>query len=111
MQLPISGLVQCLMGKPVKSEARAIYLSEWLDAFKMKVIDAAKIAGCSQGYLSNIMRGERPNVNVLYLLRLSEAMQITVNDFYRKPPSVTQLAPLTDLSPQARQAIMNRKRG
>lgn len=98
------------MGKVPKTAPREIFLGEWLDNFEIGRSEAARIAGCTQGYISNIARGARENVNALYLLRLSEHMHITINDFYRRPPSVTQLAPLADLSPAARQAVLDRKR-
>jgi transcriptional regulator with XRE-family HTH domain len=109
MSLRVNGLVKCGMAKPAKPTPREIFLGQWLDSFEISRSEAARIAGCTQGYISNIARGARENVNALYLLRLSEHMHVTVNDFYRKPPSVSQLAPLADLSPAARQAILSRK--
>jgi hypothetical protein len=61
---------------------RTIYLGDWLKEKGIKVGEAAKIACCDQPYISNICAGRRSNINVLYLLRLSEFMGMTVNDFY-----------------------------
>jgi len=98
------------MAKRSNTEAREIFLGEWLKHFDIGPTEAAKIAGCTQSYISNISRGARTNINALYLLRLSERMEVNVNDFFRPLPSQAQLAPLTKLSPKAQAAILNPKR-
>jgi len=110
--LRVNALVKCRMRnlpKPRPDDPPEIFLGAWLKTFEIGPTEAAKIAGCTQSYISNISAGKKPNINVLYLLRLSEAMGVTINDFYRKPPTVTQLAPLADLSAAARTAIVTRK--
>jgi len=103
------GLVQCGMGKRPKPQTRDIFLGAWLDHFGLSRSEAARIAGCGQPYISNIVSGSRKNVNALYLLRLSEHLEVSVNDFYRRPPSKAEINALANLSPRAQTAILNPK--
>jgi transcriptional regulator with XRE-family HTH domain len=86
-----------------------IYLGDWLEFFGLKVTDAAKIAGCSQGYLSNIIANRRTSVNIKFLLKLSDHLGVNINDFYRRLPSRSHLNALKDLSPKAQAAILSRQ--
>lgn len=96
------------MGKLSDEEPPSIYLGQWLEEFKMDNAAAAEAAGCDQSYISNIVANRKPNVNVLYLLRLSNSMGVTVNDFYRKLPTKASLAALKDLSPKAQATLLAR---
>lgn len=107
---PANGLVPYGMGKARKAAPREIFLGEWLAQFELGPTKAARIAGCSQGYISNIAAGLRTNVNALYLLRLSEHMKITINDLFRKPPPIAHVESIESLSPEARTAILSRHR-
>lgn len=98
--------IECGMGKIANDEPPTIYLGAWLEEFEMDNGVAAEAAGCDQSYISNIVANRKPNVNVLYLLRLSEKMGVTVNDFYRKLPSRSHLAALKDLSPKAQATLL-----
>jgi len=100
--------IEWAMGKHDNEDARPIYLGQWLEEFQMDNGKAAEIAGCDQSYISNIVANRKPNVNVLYLLRLSEEMGVTVNDFYRKLPGKASLAALKDLSPKAQATLLAR---
>lgn len=100
--------IQCGMGKQAKNDPPPIYLGDWLDEFEWDNGRAAEAAGCDQSYISNIVANRKPNVNVLILLRLSEKMGVTINDFYRKLPNKTQLAALKDLSPKAQATLLAR---
>ena len=97
------------MAKRSDDEVPEIYLGDWLKFFEVGYTEAAKIAGCGQSYISNIAAGRKPNINVLYLLRLSERLEVNINDFYRPLPSQSQLVALKKLSPKAQAAILSRK--
>lgn len=98
------------MGKHDDEEPPEIFLGQWLTFFEKDVTEAAAEAGCSQGYISNIIANRKPNVNVLYLLRISEWLGVTINDFYRPLPKKSELATLQELSPQAQKAILEKQR-
>jgi plasmid maintenance system antidote protein VapI len=97
------------MQKDASKDPLDIHLAEWLEFFQVGPSEAARIAGCSQGYISNIMAGRKKDINVLYLLKLSDHFGITVNDFYRPLPSKAQLNTLKSLSPRAQASILARQ--
>lgn len=90
------------MAKHEPDEQTEIFLGQWLDFFGMSVTEAARVAGCKQSYISNIIANRKTNVNVLYLLRISEALSVNVNDFYRPLPKKSELRALKELSPKPR---------
>ena len=98
------------MGKKADVAPPKIYLGDWLDEFEIKNGAAAEMAGCDQSYISNIMAGRKKNINALYLLRLSEAFDLNINDFFRPLPSQSQITALQGLSPKAQAAILNPKK-
>lgn len=104
------GSLQCLMAKQPESDTREIFLGDWLEHFEIGPTEAAKIAGCSQSYISNISRGVRKNINALYLLKLSEHLEININDFFRPLPSQSHINSIKALSPRARDAVLTRGR-
>lgn len=97
------------MSKPNDDDAPDIYLGAWLELFDLPIGEAAKIAGCGQSYISNIVANRKSNVNVLYLLKLSDHLGVTVNDFYRPLPNRSQLNALKGLSPKAQATILARQ--
>ena len=102
--------IQCGMGKLADEEPPEIHLGQWLGEFKLDNAAAAAAAGCDQSYISNIVANRKTNINVLYLLKLSESMGVTVNDFYRKLPGKASLAAIKDLSPKAQATLLARSR-
>lgn len=98
------------MAKKSVDEVPEIYLGEWLKHFGIGPTEAAKIAGCSQSYISNIIAGRKPNINALYLLKLSDHMEVNVNDFFRPLPSQSQLKTLGQLSSKGQAAILTRQK-
>lgn len=98
------------MSKKPESNGREIYLGAWLKHFDMGPTEAARIAGCSQSYISNISAGRKKNINALILLKLSEHFEININDFFRPIPSQSQMAAFEELSPKARASLLNNRR-
>ena len=103
-------LVQCSMGKRQKPQPRDIFLGAWLDYFGLSRSEAARIAGCGQPYISNIVSGDRKNVNAMYLLLLSEHLGISINDFYSRPPAAAAIDQIAHLSPAAQAAVLGARR-
>lgn len=97
------------MAKDLSEDSPEIFLGDWLEFFEVGITEAAGIAGVTQPYISNIVANRKPNVNVLILLRLSEQLGVTINDFYRPLPSRTQLNALKSLSPKAQAAILSKQ--
>lgn len=102
--------LKCDMAKAKKEPPLRIFLGQWLDFFEMDVGEAAKVAGCSQGYVSNIIANRKTNINVLYLLNISNKLGVTINDFYRPLPRKAELDAFKELSPKAQAAILQKER-
>lgn len=119
ISLGINGLLKCDMGKKRQKPATGlevvppeIFLLRWLAFEGIGVTQAADKIGVSQSYVSNIGAGRRPTVNIVYLLALSDLLEITINDFYRPPPSEAETFGLQGYSARAQATILkhiNRK--
>jgi hypothetical protein len=112
VEIPVFGavLLQLGMAKRGNSEVRPIFLGDWLTHFEVGPTEAAEIAGCDQSYISNIIAGRKSNINTLYLLKLSEHFDLSINDFFRPLPHKSQIAAVQALSPKAQAALLNPKR-
>lgn len=75
-------------GKKVyKGDERELRLSEWMDRLSIKSVDLAKELGISESYVSDLRSGRlKKQPGVQLLLRISDFMEITVNDLYTRPP-------------------------
>lgn len=98
------------MGKTDDDIEYELYLGDWLDTLGMPVGEAAEVAKCDQSYISNMKGKRKANPSALILLRISIALGITVNDFYQKPPTVSETAAFDRLSPKAQQTILRSRR-
>lgn len=78
---------------------RPLYVGEWVAQSRRQQEDIAEEAGITDAYLSELMSGKKKNPSAHVLRSLSEVLGVTVNDFYRKPPSSAQLDRLKNLSP------------
>ncbi len=97
------------MRKKKQPEPQLIYLGAWMEALGVKVGELVTGTGISQGYVSNIIRNNKKDASVQKMLRISNFLHVPINDLYTKPPSAAQLAPLRDLSPEARAALLTGK--
>jgi transcriptional regulator with XRE-family HTH domain len=86
---------------------KPLHVGEWVAQSGRQQEDIAKAAGITDAYLSELISGKKKNPSAHVLRALSEELGITINDFYRKPPSQTQLNRLKNLSP-AEAAILSR---
>ena len=74
-------------------------MGEWVAQSGRQQEDIAESAGITDAYLSELMSGKKKNPSAHVLFALSEELGITINDFYRKPPSQAQMNRLKNLSP------------
>lgn len=82
---------------------RPLFVGEWVAQFisqsGRQQEDIADAVGITDAYLSELMSGKKKNPSAHVLLALSEELGITINDFYRKPPTAAQMDKLKNLSP------------
>ena len=98
------------MAKETKPETYKLHLRGWLKLYDLTQTEAGEIAGCDQSYIANMIAGRNENINVLYLLRISDYMEVAVNDLYKPAPKRSDVGSLAELSPRAQQSVLNRFR-
>lgn len=102
------------MGRRSSLPPRPIFLREWIDALPEKTRKGAAAAGgVGISYVNNICKGKRTNVSNIVMAGFANYLGITIDDLYRRPPSVAALSELSTVSPAARQALIHpgRKNG
>jgi transcriptional regulator with XRE-family HTH domain len=91
------------MSRIVEKLFKPLYVGEWVAGYLAKKglqqEDLAEAIGITDGYLSELMSGKKKNPSAHVLRAISEELGITINDFYNKPPSRSQLDRLKNLSP------------
>lgn len=82
---------------------RPLHVGEWVAQYMTQSgrqqEDIAEAVGITDAYLSELMSGKKKNPSAHVLRAISEELSITINDFYRKPPSQAQRDRLKNLSP------------
>ena len=82
-----------------------LYVGNWIDALESLGYTRNSIAraiGVTQSYISNMSHGTRPkNPKPYYLLRISQILGVTINDFFVCPPDSIDPAEMTEVSRQA----------
>jgi transcriptional regulator with XRE-family HTH domain len=91
------------MSRTVEKLFKPLFVGEWVAGYlaktKLQQEDLAESIGITDGYLSELMSGKKKNPSAHVLRALSEELGITINDFYKKPPSQSQMDRLKNLSP------------
>lgn len=93
------------MGKvPGRRPRRAnppAYVREWLRAFGLKPADVARAAEINEGYLSQLISGQKKNPSAGLLMDLAEVMPqpFHYTQFYRAPPDDAALRALASIDP------------
>ena len=105
--LSANGLLRCRMRKRGEPIPRDMFLGQWMTFFDKGPTELANAANCSAGYISNMAADRKGNINVLFLLPISEALGITVNDLFKPPPTKAQAAQLQNYSAVAQHAILD----
>jgi transcriptional regulator with XRE-family HTH domain len=78
---------------------RPLHVGEWVAQSGRQQEDIADSVGITDAYLSELMSGKKKNPSAHVLRAISEELGITINDFYRKPPTQAQRDRLRNLSP------------
>ena len=105
-----NGLVKCGMGKVPRRVLRPIFLDEWLTRTGRDRAGAAKAADVDISYINNMIGGRKMNPSAHVMLGISDYLGITVNDLYHKPPPDSHISSLGELSPGARDALLNARK-
>lgn len=84
-----------------------LFIGEWVLQSRRPQEEIADKVDITDAYLSELVSGRKKNPSVHILRVLADELGITINDFYRKPPSASQLERLKNISP-ADAAVLSR---
>ncbi len=82
-QIEIIGMVK----KPPE-RFDTLYIGQWITKLGRKQGEVAKKSGVDEGYMSQLISGEKTNPGGPYLMAISEELGITVNQLYEEPPEI-----------------------
>lgn len=82
-----------------KPQFRKLFIGEWLNRLGKKPVEAANAIGVTEPYMSEIISGKKKNPGHAILFDLSEWLGISMNDFYRQPPSRAAVEAVENLNP------------
>lgn len=90
-----------------------LYLKEWMALKRIRNRDlynaVKETADIDESYVVNLKAGRKDGVSAQVLFYISEAMGLTVNDLYRRPPAQAQIESLTRFSDRALNGLLNPK--
>lgn len=92
---------RAMSSPPKKRKAKApdlsnkpLYIGQWLARLGRRPREVCKGAGVDEGYMSQLISGEKDNPSAEMLRRISEELGISMNDLYKMPPEM-DIAPGT----------------
>lgn len=68
-----------------------LYIGEWIKVLKLKQKNVAQKAGISAPYLNQLIKGGKENPTLQLLIKIAEAMDLTLHDLQTKPPTSEEL--------------------
>ena len=80
---------------------RPLYVGEWITLMKKTREEICESADIEKAYLAQLISGEKKNPSAKVVLGISEALGVTVNDLYKKPPNTRTIDSLRGFSPGA----------
>lgn len=80
---------------------RPLYIGEWIKALGMKQVDVARAAGIGKSYLNLICSRKRKNPAYQIILKIADAMDMSVLDLQTPPPDNEFIEKSKNISPRA----------
>lgn len=89
-----------------------LYIGEWIDHLgTKKPSEIAKEAGITESYLSLLISGEKNNPAAHYVKSISEAMGVSMNALYGRPPTQDVTDQITKIAPELLTALQGLLKG
>lgn len=76
-----------------------LYIGQWLTKLGRKASDVSKKSGVDEGYLSQLISGEKKNPAAAQMMAIAEELGISVNALYKKPPEIDVTDRISRLKP------------
>jgi transcriptional regulator with XRE-family HTH domain len=88
-----------LRSKREPMRVRTLYLGQWLSVLDVKPVEVSRGIGCSEAYLSNLIKGTvKKNPSTEFMLDLSDFLGLNVNDLFDPPPPKSETEQLGKLT-------------
>jgi transcriptional regulator with XRE-family HTH domain len=65
---------------------KPLYIGQWIRALGFKQRDVVKATGINEGYLSELIKGDKDNPSATVLMQIAEFLEIPLGYLYRPPP-------------------------
>lgn len=88
------------------TQFRPLYIGQWIRALHKRPRDVSKGTGINEGYISQLISGEKKNPSGAKLALIAEYLDIPLGYLYRPPPGQEFLEEAATLDP----AILSRLR-
>lgn len=82
-----------------------LYIGEWLTKLGRRPSELSKASGVDEGYLSQLISGEKNNPSAAQLMAISTELGISVNALYSRPPVVDVTDRVRTLRPDQVEAL------
>lgn len=82
-----------------------LYIGQWMSRLGRKPSEVAKATKINEGYLSQLISGEKNNPSGRTLYMISTELGVSINALYEKPPEMDVTGRVQHLSPQQLEAL------
>lgn len=113
MEIPFvdhAAMVGRTRSRPPKRQAqRKLFLGPWIRALGRKQVEIVRKTGINEGYLSQLISGEKTNPSADVVMEIADFLGIPMQYLYRPPPDREFLAEASKLDMAVLQKIMEHK--
>lgn len=82
-----------------KRDFRPLYIGQWIRALHKRPADVVRETKINEGYLSELISGQKKNPSGDKLLQIAEYLDIPMNYFYQPPPDKEFLEQVSEIDP------------
>lgn len=79
--------------------ARPLYIGQWIRALGFTQRAIVKSSGLNEGYISQLVNGEKDNPSADVVMLIADALEIPMNLLYQPPPDKEFIAQAAKLDP------------
>lgn len=89
-----------------KRQFRKLFVGEWIRALGVRQVEVVRATGINEGYLSELISGNKRNPSFEILNQIAEFLGIPVSYFNRAPPDREFIAEAAELDPKVLAKLM-----
>jgi transcriptional regulator with XRE-family HTH domain len=89
-----------------KRPSRKLFVGEWVRALGFRQVEVVRATGINEGYLSELISGNKRNPSFDFLSQIADFLGIPVSYFSRPPPDREFIAEASELDPKVLAKLM-----